>query len=239
MSKSLRNTGISTDPPRLPKPPVESVEFQAGSLPGPIAESPAQGEKRPHPTDPRRWADGTQRQGVSGVATKSGLYATGHCSPELAAIIGDLDAFRAGVLTDQGGHADIETIRRGYVDKLTSVEGLYRLLAADVMRRGIFTPRGRVRNTFTALLAVIEKWDRLAQRLGMERRQKDALDLSAAEYAATQTLLMDGGSQHDNAPDLTETGRPGQADQRERMEDHAGVDAATDRGGRATAQDRP
>lgn len=164
------------------------------SSPGPIGESPAprpESAKQPHPTDPRRWADGTQRPGAVGLATKHGAYATGRRAPELAAVIGDLDGFRAALETDQGGRDDLPTIRAGYVQRLTEAEALCRLLGADLLARGIFTKRGRTRSTFAAFLQAVATWDRLAQRLGMERRQKDALDLSAAEYAAQQTVTQD------------------------------------------------
>lgn len=166
------------------------------SMPTPIDNSPAQPPKSakvPHPTHPNRWSDGTQRPGADGVARK-------HPKPDLRSIAG-LDDFLAGIIADQGGDAELATIRRGYAEKLTSVEGLYRMLAADVVARGIFTKKGRTRSTFTALLAVIEKWDRLAQRLGMERRTKDAglLDLSAADYAAA-TSHTKGGINHGEAP---------------------------------------
>ena len=58
----------------------------------------------------------------------------------------------------------------------------YRLLLADVMTVGVFTKRGRLRATFTALMQPVDRWDRLAQRLGMDRKQRDLATLTAAKY---------------------------------------------------------
>lgn len=106
------------------------------------------------------------------AALKHGAYAEQE-RPELAAIVGNLDEFRAALTSDQGGESDLTTIRQGYVQRLVEAEALCRLLGADLRTRGIFTHRGRVRSTFGAFLAAVERWDRLAQRLGMERRQRD------------------------------------------------------------------
>src|SRR5258708_4540609 len=107
----------------------------------PIADSAADAPKpakQPHPTDPRRFADGTQRRDAPGLATKHGGYVRGQRPPELAAVVGDLDGFRAQLETDQGGRDELHTIRAGYVQRLTEVEALCRLLGADLRTRGIF-----------------------------------------------------------------------------------------------------
>src|SRR5437899_1185348 len=116
--------------------------------------------KQPHPTDPRRWSDGTQRPGAAGLATKHGAYATGQRPPELLEQLGDLDAFRSALELDHGGASELTTIRAGYIGRLTEVELLCRLLGADLVQRGIFTKKGRTRSTFAAFLAAVEKWDR-------------------------------------------------------------------------------
>src|SRR5438093_5356692 len=108
--------------------------------------------RQPHPADPRRCADGTQRAGAPGLATKHGAYAAGRRPPELAALVADLDDFRTALEGDQGGRCELTAIRAGYIQRLTEVEALCRLLGADLRARGIFTKRGRVRSTFAAFL---------------------------------------------------------------------------------------
>src|SRR6185295_11019879 len=98
-----------------------------------------------------------------------GAYAAGHRPSELLERLGDLDAFRTALETDQGGREELATIRAGYVQRLTEAEALCRLLGADLLTRGILTKKGRTRSTFAAFLQAVAMWDRLAQRLGMER----------------------------------------------------------------------
>ena len=100
--------------------------------------------------------------------------------------LGDLDGFRTALESDQGGADAMTIIQAGYVRRLVEVEALCRLLGADLRAHGIFTAKRRVRNTFGAFLTAVEKWDRLAQRLGMGRRQRDVGQMSAAEYLAAQ-----------------------------------------------------
>ena len=90
-----------------------------------------------------------------------------------------VDAFGAGLVADQGGASEVTTIGGGYVRKLRHLEGYCELLAADLKKHGITTKRGSVRSAFTAYLAAIDRWDRIAQRLGMARRAKPVQDVDA------------------------------------------------------------
>jgi hypothetical protein len=175
------------------------------------AERPA---KQPHPTDPRRWSDGTQRPGASGLATKHGAYAQGQRSPALLENLGNLDAFRSALEADQGGREELTTICNGYVGRLTEVEGLCRLLRADLMEHGIFTKKRRVRSTFAAFLTAVEKWDRLAQRLGMERRTRRVNQSPVEWLESLDTNREKEGNADETAPDADQQAerRPGADD---------------------------
>lgn len=98
----------------------------------------------------------------------------------------DLAVFRSGVETDQGGVSELTTIGAGYVRRLVEVEAVVRLLGADLQARGLFTKRGRVRSTYNAFLLAVDRWDRLAQRLGLERRQKPVDPLDAVRAAVVE-----------------------------------------------------
>lgn len=119
------------------------------------------------------------------VAKTHGLHAWQTRGEAPAVLVDQVDRFRQGLTADQGGEADLTTIRAGYVRRLAEVEGCVLLLAADLQARGLFTPRGRVRSTYDRLLKTIEVWDRLAQRLGMDRRQRAVPDLN--DYLAERT----------------------------------------------------
>lgn len=84
-----------------------------------------------------------------------------------------VDAFRARLTSDQGGDSDDATaIRLGYQRRLVEVEAMLQLLANDLRTNGVITARGRTRNSVMTFLQTLDRWDRLAQRLGMERRAK-------------------------------------------------------------------
>ena len=99
---------------------------------------------------------------------------------ELPAFLRDaLDGFREALSADQGGDSELTTVRRGYVERLVATEGVLRLLETDLAHRGMLTAKGRVRSTYTAWLAALDRWDRLAQRLGLDRRASKVPTLDA------------------------------------------------------------
>lgn len=66
----------------------------------------------------------------------------------------------------------LSAIEGGYVRRLGELETVSRLLAGDLAQRGLFTPKGRVRSTFSRWLETLDRWDRFAQRVGVERRAR-------------------------------------------------------------------
>jgi hypothetical protein len=87
-------------------------------------------------------------------------------------------AFYSALEADQGGAGELTTIGAGYVRRLTELETICRLLGADLQARGLFTPRGRVRSTYGAFLQTIDRWDKLAQRLGLSRKARQVPTLA-------------------------------------------------------------
>jgi hypothetical protein len=83
-----------------------------------------------------------------------------------------VEEFRESVIADRGGPSDLSTLEAAYVRRLSEAETVARLLAADLAARGLFTPKGRVRNTFQRWNEAVVLWDRLAQRVGVDRRAR-------------------------------------------------------------------
>ena len=81
-----------------------------------------------------------------------------------------VEEFRESVIADRGGPSELSTLESAYIRRLSEVETVARLLAADLASRGLTTPKGRVRGTFSRWLEAIDRWDRLAQRIGTDRR---------------------------------------------------------------------
>jgi len=140
--------------------------------------------KRPHPVHEDRWEDGTQRPGFPGPARKHGLYsfeAHGQVAlPDDLRV--SVEDFRNEIVSDLGGTEELTAIAKGYVRGLVDMETCRRLLQADIVKRGLVTPKGRVRGIYTKLLETMDRWDRYAQRLGTERRSRSVQSLR--EYLA-------------------------------------------------------
>lgn len=158
-------------------------------------------EKQPHPEDADRWADGTVRPGNQ-AARKHGVYAFENRGP--TALPADLrvsvDEFRAQVIRDRGGIDGLTAIEGGYIRRLGELETVVRLLAGDLAARGLFTPRGRVRGTLSRWMESLDRWDRYAQRIGVESR-KPALTLTQRLAAIVPGDGCEGGDNAELAPD--------------------------------------
>jgi hypothetical protein len=97
-----------------------------------------------------------------------------------------MDVFRDGLEVDLGGAEHLSTIQRGYVSRLTEVEVCCRLLQQDIVRRGLHTPKGRVRSSYDKLLRTIEVWDRLASRLPQGRVARPVSPFDAVKAAVAE-----------------------------------------------------
>ena len=137
--------------------------------------------KQPHPEFPDRWADGTVRPGFPGPALKHGVHSyEKHGASALPDVLRQtVEQFREAVIADRGGASELSTLEAAYIRRLSEVETVTRLLASDLVQRGLMTAKGRVRGTFTRWLEALDRWDRLAQRIGVQRMAKPALTLDA------------------------------------------------------------
>lgn len=110
------------------------------------------------------------------AAVKHGLYAAKPIEVLPAEVQAEIDDFRAGVLADLGDQADLTAIERGYVRRLCDVEASVRLSALNIHKNG-FTAKSEA-----MLLQAIDRWDRIAQRIGTKRRTKNIVSPSIREY---------------------------------------------------------
>jgi len=95
--------------------------------------------------------------------------------PELEA---DVTAFRNELIADQGGVHEMTAVRAGLIGMLVDCEVGRRLLMAEVVRRGIDSRPGRA--AYEKLLSTIDRWARIANTLGLDRRAHPGPSL--AEY---------------------------------------------------------
>ena len=164
-------------------------------------------DKQRHPEHGDRWADGTVRPGNQAARTH-GAYAFENRGP--AALPADLrvsvDEFRAQVIRDRGGVDGLTAIEGGYIRRLGELETVVRLLASDLATRGLFTPRGQVRGTFSRWLESLDRWDKYAQRIGVDGH-KPVLTLSQRLAAITPTDAA-APKANDDESDLNTEGAP-------------------------------
>jgi hypothetical protein len=81
-------------------------------------------------------------------------------------------AFKADVLADLGGADNLTAIERGYVINLVRTNTVIELIAAYLRDKGALTDRGRQRTSVATFFQAVQAYDRLAQRLGLQRRTK-------------------------------------------------------------------
>lgn len=85
--------------------------------------------------------------------------------------------FSADLTSDQGGPSELTAIRGGYVRRLTDVEAMLHICAKDITTKGFFTAGGAARATVNTFMSLLDRWDKLASKLGMDRRQKRVASL--------------------------------------------------------------
>jgi len=148
--------------------------------------------RRSTPARPLRLADGTTRDAKRDATT--GRFGAGNSIARKAdginraqkkgvfpaEIRAAVEAFTAQVEADHGGVADLAAIHQGYIRNLGNVDGLVRLAADDIRKFGVFTNKGHTRRVVFTFLQFLDRWDRYAQRLGLDRRTKPVTDIALA-----------------------------------------------------------
>jgi hypothetical protein len=82
--------------------------------------------------------------------------------------------FRNDLIADQGGLSELSTVRLALIERAAQAHTMASLLAADLSRRGVTTERGRTRKSLDQFFKCVDRFERLARRIGLERRPKVA-----------------------------------------------------------------
>lgn len=85
----------------------------------------------------------------------------------------ELAKFREGVIADLGGEEELSTIKSQYVLRLAQLDTIINLVVLDLNTRGLLTVKGKVRSTVEAFFKAVDRYDKLSQRLGLERTTKN------------------------------------------------------------------
>ena len=94
----------------------------------------------------------------------------------------DMASFLDNLIADQGGVENLTTVRAGLCRSLYNLEVLVRLNMSSVVTLGVDTPSGR--RAHDRLLAAVDRYVRVAQQLGIERRSKQVTSFIDAVRAA-------------------------------------------------------
>jgi hypothetical protein len=130
-----------------------------------------------------RWAPGNSGALVHGGRSRQAL--------ESAAAVAVRLEKQAALHEDLGG--DLGVIKRDLGADYLTVDTMITTVTANIERQGVLTATGKRRAAVDLLLSLIDRRLRLAERLGIERRQKAVPSLN--EYLATRSAATtDGGA---------------------------------------------
>jgi hypothetical protein len=89
------------------------------------------------------------------------------------------DDMAARVIADKGGLENCSTLLREYIQQTRNIRVVLDLLSRDMVQHGLFTQKKRVRNVFQRWLETLDRFDRFATKVGLEREARQVASLSA------------------------------------------------------------
>jgi hypothetical protein len=181
--KSARFDDASADGSSLPEPIAEIAAVQSES----------EQSKEPHPLYPNRWSDGTQRPNVDGIARKYPKVDRDDAAVALV-IAQSVDA----IARDRGGRENLTMLQQRAIDHVVECDLLLQAWREYFREQKPYTRQGRMRTGYTAYLSTLDRWMRLAQIVGMERREKD---VSIADWFAEAEAEEQSDEQHEDDED--------------------------------------
>jgi hypothetical protein len=174
---------------RVAEPVAETATPAPVSGPNPTLEAEAPSRRKlPHPTDPRRWADGTQRPGADGIARVWPKVETD--DPTVARhLAGEVER----IIEDRGGRDHLSTINERLISRIAALGLFLEHWEQFFLRAGIHTKHGRVRAGFVqGYLSTLDRYTRLAQLIGVTRETRP-VRLSTRQW-------LEGDEPHDDGP---------------------------------------
>jgi len=93
-------------------------------------------------------------------------------TPEQAEVLATLAERRAQIEQDLGGSETLSVLARDLAGRYLELCVVADYLGGKLVTQGPLTPKGHQRAALTAYLAVVDRLQRIAMALGLERRQK-------------------------------------------------------------------
>jgi hypothetical protein len=94
------------------------------------------------------------------------------------------DAVLTGIISDKGGPQTLTTLKRQYVQHARDFSVMMDRILVYLNRNGVVTQKGRVRSAVSKYCELFDRFDKCAQRLGLERDAREAMSLTARLAAA-------------------------------------------------------
>lgn len=162
--------------------------------------------KQPHPLYPNRWADGTQRSNTVSLNRK---YPRVERDDAAVAIV--IAQTVDSIARDRGGRENLTTLQQRAIDHVVECDLLLQAWREYFREQRPYTRQGRMRTGYTAYLSTLDRWMRLAQLVGLDRREKN---VSIADWLAgadddessepnTDDAINNGGSNGEEQHDAT------------------------------------
>ena len=125
--------------------------------------------------------------------TRSGLVAAARL-PEQAGVRSALAEKHAAILADLGGEAQCSQLQLDLLDRYLELDTVASWLGGHLVADGPLTAKGRARAALSAYISVVDRVQRVATALGLDRQQKR---VSLAEYIASRPESPDADGRHD------------------------------------------
>ena len=165
--------------------PIAEVEFVCQArVPGGICGATAR-----HPTNPKNmcvrghFIPGSQQRLTHGARAFE-RHGDAVVPPDVRLTADDM---LAGIIADKGGANNLTTLKREYAQQARHFRVMLDLILHDLVRNGVTTKGGRVRSAVSKYLEIFDRFDKVAQRLGLERDAREALSFTARLAAAPIT----------------------------------------------------
>jgi hypothetical protein len=163
-------------------PPIAEVEFVCQArVPGGIC-----GARERHPANPKNqcvrghFIVGSQQRLTHGARAFE-RHGDAVVPPDVRMTADDM---LAGIIADKGGAKNLTTLKRELAQQARNFRVMLDLILHDLVRNGVTTKGGRVRSAVSKYLEIFDRFDKVAQRLGLERDARDTLSLTARLAAA-------------------------------------------------------
>ncbi len=99
-------------------------------------------------------------------------------------VVAEAEAFVGAIVADKGGEGELSAIQRRYARELGHLSTILRLLVADIAEQGLLSKNHAPRKVLAAYLDALDRFDRLAQRIGLKREARQLRSNLAAFVGA-------------------------------------------------------